>query len=633
LGTFHRADPGFSGAREASNRNALHTCPMAVPASFEMAPQGSAAFGQHELKALVARSAATMLWLARDTRTDVERYLTLPCAAPPDGHGLRRWLERARHAARLDHPNLAPVVEVGVHEGWPFVAVDRGSWVPVSERLADAAPGGLDVARWLHDALQGLAYAHEAGIVHGDPQLAFVLVNERGTGAFMALGTADPEVVDRAGPSGASSRAMALDPALLRDHRLVAERDVLAVGVLLHHLLAAEPPLGVADTARVIERLAPLGREHLRLPWTTPLPVAEALRAIANRATAPQERLRYRAARTLQGALANWLASEAQDNGGPIGQLLDRLHSVGHLPALPGLAARVARAVDVEAQRTDEIASQLLPDLALSFELLRTLNTAGVAGTQIAASMPVLTLRRVVALIGVNGVRKAANTLRTWPGPLDDASAAALRRTMDRARLAGHVAQALRPAGYDAEVVFLIAVLQNLGRLMLRYHFADEAEQIEQLMRPAQALSPDPGEAADAAGMGEDAAAFAVLGVPVPALGAAVARQWGLGEEVLHMVRRLPAEAPVRKPDGDAELLRLVASAANETVDAVTLLPARRVAARLERIAERYARVLKVTPRIVHDALRDAQVAARRARVAAPESRSSDEPTAPAELA
>ena len=168
---------------------------------------------------------------------------------------------------------------------------------------------------------------------------------------------------------------------------------------------------------------------------------------------------------------------------------------------------------------------------------------------------------------------------------------------------------------------------------MLRYHFADEAEQIEQLMRPAQALSPDPGEAADAAGMGEDAAAFAVLGVPVPALGAAVARQWGLGEEVLHMVRRLPAEAPVRKPDGDAELLRLVASAANETVDAVTLLPARRVAARLERIAERYARVLKVTPRIVHDALRDAQVAARRARVAAPESRSSDEPTAPAELA
>src|SRR5207245_4199436 len=127
---------------------------------------------------------------------------------------------------------------------------------------------------------------------------------------------------------------------------------------------------------------------------------------------------------------------------------------------------------ELEAQRTDEIASQILPDFALSFELLRTLNSATVQGTQIAANGPVLTLRRVVALIGVNGVRRTANGLRAWPGPLSKDAAAQLKRTFDRTRLAGHIAQALRPAGYDPEVVFLIAVLQNLGRLMLRYHFA-----------------------------------------------------------------------------------------------------------------------------------------------------------------
>ena len=340
---------------------------------------------------------------------------------------------------------------------------------------------------------------------------------------------------------------------------------MLACGVILHRLLAGEPALGSADTGRVMDRMAPRGREFVRLPWTTPQPVPEALRAIVNRSTAGQERLRYRSARTFLGALNGWREDVAEDNGGPVALLLDRLRTVGHLPALPGLAARVQRVTSIESQRTDQIASHLLPDLGLSFELLRTLNSAQVQGTQVAGNGAVLTLRRVVALIGVNGVRQAANTLRAWPGPLDEANAKALQAAIDRVRLAGHTAQALRPAGYDGEVVYLIAVMQNLGRLMLRYHFAEEAEQIEQLMQPV----PGDGDGAEHPGMNEEAAGFAVLGVDTESFGSAVARHWGLGDDVLHMIRRLPVDAPVRKPDGDPDLLRLVASAANEIVDAV----------------------------------------------------------------
>ena len=120
----------------------------------------------------------------------------------------------------------------------------------------------------------------------------------------------------------------------------------------------------------------------------------------------------------------------------------------------------------------------ILRDMALSFELLRQVNTAQVQGTQVAGNGPVLTIRRTVALVGVNGVRQAAAALRAWPGPLNEAGAAALKQLMDRVRLAGHAAQALRPPGYDAEVIYLIALLQNLGRLMIQYHFAQEAAQI-----------------------------------------------------------------------------------------------------------------------------------------------------------
>jgi len=84
---------------------------------------------------------------------------------------------------------------------------------------------------------------------------------------------------------------------------------------------------------------------------------------------------------------------------------------------------------------------------------------------------------------------------------------------------------------------------------------------------------------------------------------------------VQHMVRRLPPDATVRKPDSDAEVLRLTASAANEAVDALNGNTPAKVAAAIGQVAHRYARVLGITTRDVNDAL---QFARERLRGAAP---------------
>ena len=569
------------------------------------------AFGNFVLGRLLAKSELTMVWLATDSRTGTETMLSMPRLAPAGASSIGNWLLTARRAARLDHPNLAKVAECGVHDHWPYVAVDRRVGVTLDEWLAQHPPPAVeDAAEWVAGVLRGLAFGHDAGIAHLDLQLDHILVNERGQASVMALAVAAAETHDTvvALPRGRDGTAVPLEPAALRAQRAAAERDVLACGIVLHRLLAGVPALESSDVAAVIERMAPHGREFVRLPWTTPHPIAEALRAIVNRSTSAQVRLRYRNARTFLGALTGWLEATADDEGGPLALLLDRLRTVGHLPALPGLATRVQRITSIESKRTDEIARHLLPDMALSFELLRTYSSARVQGTQIAGNGPVLTLRRVVALIGVDGVREAANSLRVWPGPLDDDGARALRQTIDRVRLAGHVAQSLRPAGYDSEAVYLVAVLQSLGRLLLRYHFADEAEQIRQLTLPFAAPRGEGEAPVEQPGLDEDAAAYAVLGVDIEAFGNAATRQWGLGNDVLHMIRRLPADVPVRKPDNDDELLRIVASAANEAVDALELPPAK-VAAALNEVVVRYARTLRLTTRVLHDALRDAQTA------------------------
>ncbi len=580
---------------------AMPSAAVHVPAS----PTLARAFGRFQLRRLLGKSETTMAWLALDSRAGLETMLTMPRIAPASPAGAAAWLLAVRRAARLDHPNIARPIECGIHEHWPFIAVDRRVGVTLDEWLADHPRPPIDEAAMLFESvLRGLAFAHDAGLAHLDLQLHAIVVNDRGQASVMALGAAQNVDAAAGGPRRrVDSDLMPLDPSTLRAQRAAAERDVLACGVLLHRLLAGEPALGSADTGRVIDRMAPRGREFVRLPWTTPQPVPEALRAIVNRSTAGQERLRYRSARTFLGALNGWREAVAEDDGGPVALLLDRLRTVGHLPALPGLAGRVQRITAIESQRTDEIARHLLPDLALSLELLRTLNTAQVQGTQVAGNGAVLTLRRVVALIGVDGVRQAANTLRAWPGPLDETNAKALLAAIDRVRLAGHTAQVLRPAGYDGEVIYLIAAMQSLGRLMLRYHFAEEAEQIQQLLQPA----PGDAEPAEQPGMSEEAAAFAVLGVDTESFGSAVARHWGLGDDVLHMIRRLPVDAPVRKPDGDADLLRLVASAANEIVDAVSSLPAQKVGAALGNVAQRYSRVLRITTRTLAEALQEAR--------------------------
>jgi len=608
---------------------------MGASASPDSTSSPTWASGRFEVRSLLGKTASTMAWLVYDRRSQAELMLSMPRRAPAGPVALADWMARARRIARLDHANLAPVAEVGVHDQWPFLAIDRSAGVTLREWIAtNPAPTPVVAVGWLCDALRGLAFVHEAAAAHGDMQLHHLLINARGSVRLAAVGAAlaRSHVDNRLDPSG---RGMAMDTGALREQRDSAERDVLACGLLLHELLAGEAPLGLADMGSVIARLAPGSAEVLRLAAVTPTPVPDALRAIVDRATSPQAQARYRGARTLLGALSGWVVAQARESRGPIALMFDRIQSAGHLPALPGLATRVSKIVSLESRRTEEISGQILPDMALSFELLRRLNTAQVQSTQIGGNGPVLTLRRVVELIGIDGVREAANMLQPWPGALDNEAAARLKRTMDRVRLAGHVAQALRPAGYDGEVVFLVAVMQNLGRLLVRYHFADEAEQIERLMRPVATSNPlTPTAAAmEPKPLSEEAAAHAVLGIDIGAFGVAVARRWGIGEDVLHMTRRLASDAPVVAPVGDAEVLLMVASAANEAVDAVALQPLPRLPQALERVVKRYSRVLRVSTRTLNNALQDAREALRRSSASAPPPSTAAEPTAPAELA
>lgn len=553
-------------------------------------------FGRFQLLRLLGKSERGMLWLALDPRAEQEVMLAMPRHQPGEGAGA--WQQAVRRAARLNHPRLAKVVDIGEHERWPYVVYERGTSVTWAEKFSPQGLAGTDLAHWLAQAAQGLAFAHEAGSAHHDLQPWWLLVDEDNRVTVLGLEVAGAPRASVTQPGG-------LDE--LRAVRDAAGQDVLALGLVAHWCLAGQPALDEPDVGRVMARMPPLGNEIVRLPWTVPRPVAEPLRAIVNRATDRQERHRYLNARTLQRALEGWIKTTTEQGGGPLALLLDRMRQVGTLPALPGGADRVAHLALMDSARTSDMADIVLEDIALSFELLRMVNNAQVGGARVSGDGPVLMLRRAIAMLGVNGVRQAALSLRRWPGPMNEQAAGEMETLMRRVKRAARVATRLVPAGYDGEVVYLITLLQNLGRLLVQYHYPDEAAQIRRLMQvTVVTVEPKtPGgqpERKEEPGMSPEAASYAVLGADLEALGAAVARHWGLDDSVQQMIRRIPVTAPVRTPESDADILRVSASCANDLVDAMGQ-PASRAPKALNLVVQRYARPLGLSGREMQEAL------------------------------
>ncbi|PTT83756.1 protein kinase, partial [Pelomonas sp. HMWF004] len=410
-----------------------------------------------------------------------------------------------------------------------------------------------------------------------------------------------------------------------------AEEDVLCAGLLLHRILSGKPVLDEPDLQAVVQQLTPSSgqpsREIVRLGWETPHPIPDPLRAICNRATDRQARQRYHLARSFWRALDGWRQAATHDSGGPIVLLLDKLQRVGHLPTTFSGMHRFTGGSGLEAQHASALSEMVLKDMALSLELLRRVNNSLKQSGHMSGGggETVLNMQRAIQMIGLNGLQMAANALKPWPGPLQPVAAELLRQLMARVNKAAQVAQALRPAGYDGEVVQLITVMQNLGRLLLQYHFPDDAQQIRQLMVPPEPTEDQPHPAA----MREQAAAYAVLGCDLDTLGSAVARHWGLGDELLHMIRRQPLDAAVHTARSDADAIRLTCSLANELVDALGLPEARRRAA-VEVATRRYAKALSIGLRDVMDALNPG--AQRPAGATAPSTASAPSAPAPSPL-
>lgn len=278
---------------------------MAVPGPSVSRPRHR--LGRYQITGRLGRGGMGQVYRAYDESLDREVAVkTLSGEGPLDPESLQRFEIEARAAARLQHPNILTVYELGEDRGLKFIAMELLGGVDLETALRAEDP--LLLEEKLEVAVQvcrGLAYAHQHGIVHRDMKPSNVRVLDDGTAKIMDFG-----IAKLAGTNVTKSGMMVgtvhyMSPEQIRGVELDGRSDVFSMGVILHELLSGKRPFPGDEPTAVLYKIVHAEPEPLEGDLG---PVGPRLREVLQRALAKEPAQRTPGADRLADELQSVLA-------------------------------------------------------------------------------------------------------------------------------------------------------------------------------------------------------------------------------------------------------------------------------------------------------------------------------------
>ena len=282
--------------------------PQAAPRARELRTVEPALY---DLGAEIAHGGMGRIRAARDLRLD--REVAIKELLAPDAEAALRFEREALVTARLQHPGIVAVYEAGRWpSGEPFYAMKRVHGRSLKKVIGEATgfDGRLALLPHVGAVADAMAYAHEQRIVHRDLKPANVLVGEFGETVVIDWGLAkDLDAAEEiaAAPSRSSDASLTragsimgtpqyMPPEQARGEPIDERADVYAIGAMLYHLLAGEPPYAGETSQHVLSKVT----AEPPVPLAQRVPgVAPDLLAIVERAMARDPSARYPTAREL----------------------------------------------------------------------------------------------------------------------------------------------------------------------------------------------------------------------------------------------------------------------------------------------------------------------------------------------
>ena len=542
--------------------------------------------GRYAVVRELGRGAQGRVYLAQDEH--LQRQVAIKTLV--DGHSTTRketLLAEARTTAGLQHPNIVSLFDAFDHDGMLCVVLEFVPGETIESHLRKQGPMSAARATTITaQILDGLAYAHERGIVHRDIKPANILLDAAGNARLMDFGIAVAAGdSDTATPAG-TPRYMA--PETMDKGSVAASADVFSVGMTLFEMLTGRPAVEGRNVFEVLHKIA---NQTFSAPSVNNAEVDEALDQIVMRAISKDPTGRYKDAREMRTALQHYVRpgvhegeqdTVGAENGGVVEFLLNRMRHKSSFPALSGTISAINRVTSAHEQNVQALSDVLLKDFALTNKLLRMVNSTGYG--QFGGNIS--TISRAVLIMGFDAVRDLAITLVLFEHLQNKGQASKLRDDVIQSLFNGIVTRRIaKGIGVrDAEEGFICGVFRHLGRLLASFYLYDESLEVGRRMQQTQES--------------EAVASKAVLGVTFEEMGIAVARSWNLPPAIIGAMKQDDQKRPAKPANAEA-VLKTAADIGESVVKAATSGSPQERDRQLSALATRFHDVVKIDEKML----------------------------------